>query len=81
MTIKKHILHWLASLGYRVYGKPNEEVLAMFLREARQWQMTPWELEHLVRVGYEEACRARAVGPAMRPPASPDRPPQLSRVA
>ncbi len=53
VAIEEHILHWLASLGYPLAGRTREEITAMFLREARQWEMAPWELDRLVREGYD----------------------------
>ena len=63
VTIEEHILHWLATLGYQLSGRTREEITAMFLREARQWEMAPWELDRLVREGYEvERRQAKVAG-------------------
>ncbi|ARA93737.1 MAG: hypothetical protein D6685_03270 [Bacteroidetes bacterium] len=75
VAIEEHILHWLASLGYSLAGRTREEITAMFLREARQWEMAPWELDRLVREGYDmerrdmERPQARTTGrgPLSRP--------------
>lgn len=57
VTIEEHILHWLGTLGYSLLGRTREEIIAMFLREARQWELPPWELDRLVREGYEAQRR------------------------
>lgn len=57
ININQHILDWLDSMGYAVSGMPREIIEGMFLREARQWEMTPERLEELVM----EQTRARAL--------------------
>lgn len=49
IDINQPILNWLASMGYAVAGMPREVVEGMFLREARQWEVSPERLEALVR--------------------------------
>ena len=48
ITINQHILNWLTSMGYSVSGMPREAIEGMFLREARQWDVSPEQLEALV---------------------------------
>ena len=57
VTIEEHILHWLGTLGYPTVGRTREEIIAMFLREARQWEVPPWELDRLVRDGFDAQRR------------------------
>ena len=45
ININQHILSWLAAMGYSVSGMPREVIEGMFLREARQWDVSPERLE------------------------------------
>lgn len=51
VAINQHILNWLASMGYPISGMPIDAIETVFVREARQWQMSPERLEELVREG------------------------------
>jgi transcriptional regulator of aromatic amino acid metabolism len=49
--INQHILNWLASMGYPVSGMPIDAIEKIFVREARQWEVSPERLDELVREG------------------------------
>ena len=47
--IDRSIQDWLRSLGYEVAGASPERIVQWFYREARQWEMTPDELEQFIK--------------------------------
>lgn len=48
-TLNKTVRGWLISMGYTLIDKSEEAVNALFLKEARQWGMTPHELALFVK--------------------------------
>lgn len=55
IDIHGKVIEWLSSMGYPVSGMPVELLRGMLLREARQWQVSPERLEHMI---LEEARQA-----------------------
>jgi hypothetical protein len=55
--IEPSIQDWLGTLGYKVSGQPPELIVQWFYREARQWEMTPGELETFIKET-NEACES-----------------------
>ena len=50
-TSDPSVLAWMRSMGYPLAGQPHEIVEAMFLREAQQWGLEPYQLRALIRRG------------------------------
>lgn len=57
IEINERVIEWLASMGYPVAGMPQELLLGMLLREARQWQLSPEALESLIEEGAGNSIR------------------------
>ena len=72
-TLSPIHVRWLSLLGYPVAGTSEEEREAWFEGEARQWEMTPQELQRLIDDLYEPywtALHCAQVDVAAEPTAS-----------
>lgn len=56
-TSTRHTLRWLSRIGYKVRDKDHDEVRAMFVREAKQWGLSPERLEEMIREDYSHSRR------------------------
>lgn len=51
VEINGTVVEWLSSMGYPVTGMPEALLRGMFLREARQWQLSPTSLAAIIHEG------------------------------
>ncbi|MEM9664391.1 MAG: hypothetical protein AAF970_05615 [Bacteroidota bacterium] len=58
------VLYWLIALGYKLYGRDEADIQAMFEHEAAQWGLAPDRLAAMIRQDFDHQGVA-PLAPAM----------------
>lgn len=56
VEINGRVVEWLSSMGYPVEGMSRERMQSTLIREARQWQMSPYRLTAWINEGAGESA-------------------------